>query len=285
MDEIILEDALVELLRRSVIELPEDVIWKINKALEAETNDVSKVQLKTILDNIALAKEMGRPMCQDTGIHIFFVKMPYDFDMRLEGIVQKAVSRATESVPLRPNAVDPITRANSGNNVGEHMPFVSYTFHDDDYLEVTAFPKGAGSENMAALAMLTPSQGIRGIKEFILETVLNAGGKPCPPTIVGVGIGGSCDLAMRLAKRSLLRPLDEPNPDPDLDAMENELETALNELGIGPMGLGGRTTVLGVRILRAACHTASLPVAINLQCWAARRATLRAYNDGRIEYI
>jgi len=285
MAENALEDATVELLKRSVIELPRDVIWKIEKALASETNDVAKVQLGTILENIELAKETGRPMCQDTGIHIFFVKMPWGFNVPLDNIIENAVMRGTEEIPLRPNAVDPVSRENSGNNTGDHMPYIAYEFHDKDYIELTAFPKGAGSENMAALAMLTPAQGIKGIKEFILETVLNAGGKPCPPTIVGIGIGGSCDLCMKLAKMSLLRPLDEPNPDQDLNQLEEELESSLNELGIGPMGLGGRTTVLGVRIRKAACHTASLPVGINLQCWAARGATMRVYSDGRVEYL
>ncbi|HPR41462.1 MAG TPA: fumarate hydratase [Candidatus Methanofastidiosa archaeon] len=285
MDEETLEDAIVALLRRSVIELPGDVLWKLNKALDSETNDVARVQLDTIINNIELARELGRPMCQDTGIHIFFLKLPRGFGLPVESIIERAVRRGTEEIPLRPNAVDPISRKNSGDNVGEHMPYIAYEFHDQEYVEVTAFPKGAGSENMTALKMLTPAQGMRGIKEFILDTVLRAGGKPCPPTIVGVGIGGSSDLCLKLAKMALLRPLDAPNPDPVLESLEKELEEALNELGIGPMGLGGRTTVLGVHLLKAACHTASLPVAVNLQCWAARRATLRAYPDGRIDHL
>ena len=285
MDEKRLEDAVVALLKRSVVELPPDIIKGLEDAYSSETNEVARVQLKTILDNIGLAKEMQRPICQDTGIHLFFVKIPYGTDVDLDGIIVNAIGRATESVPLRPNAVDPITRNNPGNNIGPHMPYVTYQFHDKEYIEIIAFPKGAGSENMSAMAMLTPAQGIIGIKEFVLNAVTEAGGKPCPPTIIGVGIGGSADLCAKMAKLALLRPLDDHNPDPDLDSLERELAEALNKTGIGPMGLGGRTTVLGVKIGKAACHTASHPVAINIQCWAARKATLRAYPDGRIDQV
>ncbi len=155
----------------------------------------------------------------------------------------------------------------------------------DEFTEITVMPKGAGSENMSALSMLTPSQGVKGIKEFVLDTVVKAGGKPCPPTIVGIGIGGTADMACGMAKRALLRPLDQKNKDPMLSGLEDELFDALNDSGIGPMGLGGRTTVLGVRAEMAYCHTASLPIAVNLQCWAARRATARIYPDGRVRFI
>ncbi|MCQ5375990.1 MAG: fumarate hydratase, partial [Methanomassiliicoccales archaeon] len=171
-----------------------------------------------------------------------------------------------------------------GNNLGERMPHVHFLPSQKDYFEISVMPKGAGSENMSALKMLNPSDGIDGIKEFVLETVVNAGGKPCPPIIVGIGIGGSSDLAMTLAKEALLVPLDKENTDPILSSLEREIYTALNETGIGPMGLGGRTTVLGVKIKMAYCHTASLPVAINLQCWAARKATARIFKDGTILY-
>jgi fumarate hydratase subunit alpha len=186
-------------------------------------------------------------------------------------------------VPLRPNEVHPITRENSGTNVGTGMPRIVYRPTDDPWMEITVLPKGAGAENMSALAMLTPSQGLKGIKSFVLDTVVGAGGRPCPPTIVGVGIGGTADQAMEMAKEALLRPLDQGNEDPKLDELERELKEALNRTGVGPMGLGGRTTVLGVRARLAYCHTASLPVAVNLQCWTARRATVRVHPDGSWE--
>jgi fumarate hydratase subunit alpha len=195
------------------------------------------------------------------------------------------VEKATELIPLRPNAVHPLTRKNPGTNIGERMPYINYKFSKDDYLEITVFPKGAGSENMSALAMLTPSQGIKGIKEFVLDTVVSAGGKPCPPIILGIGIGGSADISMKLAKESLLRPINERHKDDKIAALEEELLNALNLTGIGPMGLGGKTSVLGVSIEYAHCHTASFPVAINIQCWAARRATARIYSDGKVKYM
>ncbi len=146
-------------------------------------------------------------------------------------------------------------------------------------------PKGAGSENMSALAMLTPAQGLKGIKEFVLNTVLNAGSNPCPPTVLGVGIGGSADIAVKIAKEALLRPINQRSSDPDVAKLEIELHEALNDLGIGPMGLGGKTTVLGVNVEYAYCHTATLPCAVNVQCWADRRATARVYEDGQVEII
>jgi fumarate hydratase subunit alpha len=138
---------------------------------------------------------------------------------------------------------------------------------------------------MSAMKMLTPSAGVKGIKQFVLDTLVNAGGKPCPPIIMGVGIGGSADISMKLAKEALLRPLDSPHPEPELAELESELYEALNTIGVGPMGLGGKTTLLGINIEYAYCHTASHPVGINIQCWAARRAAARIYQDGRVEYL
>jgi len=164
------------------------------------------------------------------------------------------------------------------------LPHISWHPSEEQVIEISVMPKGAGSENMSSLVMLNPSDGIRGIKEFVLDSVVGAGGKPCPPTIVGIGIGGSSDIAPQLAKRALMRSLDQENPDSDLASLEAELMEALNRTGIGPMGLGGRTTVLGVRAESAHCHTASLPVAVCMQCWAARRAYARVYPDGMVSY-
>jgi fumarate hydratase subunit alpha len=237
----------------------------------------------TILDNIDAAGRLKVPMCQDTGVPVFFVSGR--MIKGLEESIRRGVARATEEIPLRPNAVHPLTRHNPGNNLGEGLPHIIFHPSDDEFTEITVMAKGAGSENLSALAMLTPSQGLNGIRSFVLDTVVRAGGRPCPPTIVGVGIGGTADLAAELAKRALLRPLDLPNEDAQLRALEDELREGLNRTGIGPMGLGGRTTVLGVRIAAAYCHTASLPVAVNLQCWAARRATTRVFPDGRVELM
>ena len=279
-----IKEACVEILRRSATQLPMDAVTALRRGYENETDDVPRMQLKAVLDNIDLAVKTGTPMCQDTGVHIFFVNIGKVEIDGLDSVINEAVAEATESVPLRPNAVHPLTRKNSGTNVGVRMPYINYHFSDNDYLEIGVMPKGAGSENMSRLAMLTPAKGLKGIKEFALETMLHAGGKPCPPVIIGLGIGGSADIAMHLGKQALLRPLDERHPEEEIASLEREILEAINDLGIGPMGMGGKTTLLGVSAEYAYCHTASLPVAINIQCWAARRSLVRMYPDGRVEY-
>lgn len=277
-------NATVELLRKTVVKLPADVEEAIRKAYAAETDEVPKMQLKAIVDNIDLAAKTVTPMCQDTGVTIFYVSLPCNCGIDVGKGIVEGVRKATKEVPLRPNAVHPITRKNPGDNVGERMPYINWKVHDKDYIEITVMTKGAGSENMSALAMLTPTQGVKGIKEFALNTVLKAGSNPCPPTIIGMGIGGSADISMKLAKEALLRPIDVRNKDPEIAKLETELLEALNVLGIGPMGLGGKTTLLGLNIEYAYCHTASLPVAINVQCWAGRRGTVRISPDGKTSY-
>ena len=279
-----IQDAVVELLRKTVVTLPSDVKRALQGAYEAESDEVPKMQLKAILDNIELAEKGNTPMCQDTGVTIFYVKLPRNCGIDVEKGIVEGVRRATKEVPLRPNAVHPITRKNPGDNVGERMPYINCKVGDQEHIEITVMTKGAGSENMSQLAMLTPSQGMKGIKEFVLGTVLRAGGNPCPPMVLGVGIGGSADISMKLAKESLLRPLDERNKDPEIAKLETELLEALNMLGIGPMGLGGKTTAIGLNIEYGYCHTASLPVAVNVQCWAARRGTVRIHPDGKLEF-
>jgi fumarate hydratase subunit alpha len=273
----------VELLRTAVTRLPPDIMEALNNAYEKETSEVARMQFKAILDNIKLAEETTTPMCQDTGVHIFYVTLGKIAVGNVEQAIRDGVKEATEKIPLRPNAVHPLTRKNPGTNLGEKMPYINYSLSDRDFMEIHVMPKGAGSENMSRMAMLNPSQGIKGIKEFIVDTLINAGSKPCPPVIMGVGIGGSADISMKLAKQALLRPITKRHPDPEIASMETELLEALNESGIGPMGLGGRTTVLGVNMEYAFCHTASHPVAVNIQCWAARRYSARIYED-RVEY-
>ena len=268
----LIEDVTVNLLRTAVTTLPNDVLKALREAEEEETSEVARTQLQIILTNIASADRLSLPMCQDTGMPTFFVSggcLP-----NLEEGIRRGVKRATSEVPLRSNAVHPITRKNPGNNSGKGLPIIHYEHSNDDFTQLTVMPKGAGSENMSVLAMLTPSQGLKGIKRLVLDTVVKAGGR----------IGGSADQAMILAKHALLRPLDSGNHDPQLAALESELKQALNLTGIGPMGLGGRTTVLGVRVEEAYTHTASLPVAVSLQCWAARRASARIAKDGSVQY-
>ena len=274
--------SIINLLRKAEIELPEDVINALRRAEASEESPVAKFQLQAILKNIELAEKHSIPMCQDTGIMIFFIELGTEFNagFDLEAAVREAVILATKEIPLRPNAVNPLTRENSGNNTGPGIPDIHWKIVPGNQLKVTFAPKGAGSENMSALRMFNPTE-IGNIKNFVLETVLNAGGMPCPPLVLGVGIGGSFDAAARLAKEALLEPLSCPEGSigkgfgKDTErTLGKEILEAVNSLGIGCMGLGGSTTVLAVNVKTAHCHTASLPVAVNIQCWANRHASI-----------
>ena len=275
------EDVVYNLIRLANTKLPEDIGWAMEAASGWEQNNIAYTQLGAIMDNVKKAEHIGRPMCQDTGIPVFYVWGK--FDSSIGKAISKAVERATKDIPLRPNTVDPITRENCGSNLGPGMPIVHYIPTDDDFTQITVLPKGAGSENMTRLVMLNPADGIEGVKKFIIDSVLDAGGRPCPPTIVGVGIGGTSDVCVAMAKEALLVPIDEENPDPVLRKLEEDIFVALNSSGLGPMGLGGSTTALGVRIKKCACHTASLPVAVNIGCWATRRASAKITDNG-VEY-
>lgn len=284
----LIEDTCVELLKLAATKLPADVKDALKKAYEEEPNGVAKTQLRAILENVELAEKTSTPICQDTGVPIFYVSLGTEAKVQgdLEEAIRNAVIRATKEVPLRPNVVHPLTRENPGTNVGEGMPHINYSvLPGGDYVELTAFPKGVGAENMSAMAMLKPMEGVAGVKRFVLDTVVKAGAQPCPPTIVGVGIGGSADIAMKLAKQALLRPLDRRHPEKQIENLEKELLEAINSTGIGPMGLGGRTTSLAVNIEYAYTHTGGLQVGVNIQCWAARRATARIHSDGRVEWL
>jgi fumarate hydratase subunit alpha len=262
--------SVADLLRKAEIELPEDVVNALRKAETSEENQVAKSQLQAILKNLEIAKKYRVPMCQDTGIMIFFAEIGTEFQpgFDLEAAIREAVTIATTEIPLRPNAVDPLTRKNSGNNTGTEIPDIHWKLVPGNHLKLTAAPKGAGSENMSSLRMFNPTE-TKNIKNFVLETVVNAGGMPCPPLTIGVGIGGSFDASARLAKEALLEPLDAP-----MEGLESEIFEAVNALGIGCMGLGGSTTALAVHLKTAHCHTASLPVAVNIQCWANRHASI-----------
>ena len=275
------DQIVVNLLKAANTKIPSDIGWALEAAAGWEADPLAMTQLGAIMDNVKKAEVLGRPMCQDTGVPTFYVKGKFDASVRSE--IEKGVKRATEAVPLRPNTVDPLTRENPGNNLGKGMPSIHYIPTNDDFLEIAVLIKGAGSENMTRLAMLNPSDGIEGIKKFIIDSVLDAGGKPCPPGIVGVGIGGTAEDCVSMSKKALMMPLDSENGDPTLSKIEEELFIKLNGSGLGPMGLGGSTTTLGVRIKTAYCHTASLPVAVSIGCWATRRAVARITNT-KVEY-
>jgi len=243
--------SIADLLRKAEIELPDNVESALRKAETAEESQVAKSQLQAILKNLEIAKKHGVPMCQDTGIMIFFAELGTEFQpgFDLEAALREAVILATAEVPLRPNAVDPLTRKNSGDNTGVGIPDVHWKLVPGNQLKITAAPKGAGSENMSALRMFNPTE-TGNIRNFVLETIVNAGGMSCPPLTIGVGIGGSSDAAARLAKEALLEPLDAP-----MNRLEIEILETVNSLGIGCMGLGGSTTALAVHVKTAYCHT------------------------------
>jgi len=270
----------VEMLQRAVTTLPKDVVEALKRCKRCEREQVAILQFECMLKNLELAKKLGAPICQDTGVLIFFMELGTDLKLDFDPIaaLKRAVKEATLSIPLRANIVDPLSRVNTKTNVGEGMPAAHLELVCSKRLRIDLLLKGAGAENWSRLYMLRPSDG-GAIERAVLLTVGEAGGQPCPPTIVGVGVGGSAEVACLLAKKALLRPLDRPNKDRRLARLELRLTRAANELGIGPMGLGGETTVLGVHVEKAACHTASLPVAINLQCWAARRASAELVED------
>jgi fumarate hydratase subunit alpha len=267
------EEEICHLFKEAVIKLPSDVKFALKNAYNTEKNDVARLNLQAIIENIKAAEELEVPLCQDTGLPIIFVKLGnIKVENLIEGIIN-GVKKATKEIPLRPNVVDPFTRKNTGNNTGKFIPQIDIELIDEDYLEITVFPKGFGSENNNKLKMALPGEGENAVKDFVLETVLAAGGKPCPPTIVGIGIGGSSDLAMKLAKKALLADVGVRNPDKKLSRLEEEILDKINQTGIGPMGLGGETTALDVKILSADTHTAGLPIGVCIQCWAARKAT------------
>lgn len=261
-----LVNAVSEIIVKAQTELPLDVVNALRKAYESEESEIARKNLEVILQNIEIAKKSKLPICQDTGIPFFFVEIGRE--VRLEFDIKKALSdavrRLTPSI-LRPNAVHPITRKNSGDNTGIGMPVVNFEIVEGDKIRIIYMPKGAGSENVSQLRMFLPME-VEKIKKFVVETVAKAMGMPCPPIVIGLGIGGSFDVSAKLAKKALLRNLDSMNE------FELEILEAVNSLGIGPMGLGGKTTALAVLSEISYCHTASLPVAVNIQCWANRRA-------------
>jgi fumarate hydratase subunit alpha/L(+)-tartrate dehydratase alpha subunit len=226
-------------------------------------------------------------VCQDTGLPIYWVEIGGELNFNgalLSDAITRGTERATIEHPLRSSVCAPITRENRQTNSGVRIPIIHYEFvRDSGVLDILFMPKGSGSENMSFLKMLDPADGVKGIKRFVLESVVEAGGKPCPPTIVGVGIGGSSDLCMLLAKKATTRAVGSSNAEPELAALEHELCEAINQTGIGPQGMGGETTALAVHIESAWTHITCNPVAVNLQCWRAERRRARIYADGRVD--
>jgi len=272
-----IENAIVEALKIAETRLPADVLAALKKAYEEEDSALAKTQLRAILKNVELSEKHSLPMCQDTGLHTFFVEVGVSSDINpitMIQIIKNAVVRATKEIPLRPNTVNPFTGENPGDNTGRYVPYISFDFVEDSKTRIMIMPKGGGSENAAALGMLSPGLGLKGVRNFVLEHLAKVADKACPPITVGIGIGGGADLCMKLAKKSLLRPIGVRHSDNAIAKFEEEMLDAINNLGIGAMGVGGKITALDVHVEWAHRHPASLPVGVVVQCWAARRATV-----------
>lgn len=282
----VIHDTTYRLLKMAATILPKDVEDALRAAHEREEDPTAKTQFSAILKNIEIAKD-GIPMCQDTGIMIYYVRVGSDFPFidEIKDAIIKATRKATEEIPLRPNAVNPIVGGNSGDNTGVKIPWFNWEIIDGDSLEITAFPKGGGSENVSIVGMLKPGVGLKGVKKLVVDNAMSYMGKACAPNIIGVGIGGGADIAIKIAKQQLQRPLDDAHSEPEVAEIEREIFEAINETGIGPMGLGGKTTVLGVKVDYAMRHPASLPVGVAVQCWAARRSAAVISKDLEVTYL
>lgn len=269
-------DAVRNLVIETACVLPGDVLDRIVAMRGEETSTRAAAILDQIIDNARIASGESIPLCQDTGAAVFFVDAGTGVRVDGEGIeraVTAGMIRGYREGGLRMSiVVDPLRRANTGDNT---PAFIHLREVPGDALEIAFMPKGGGCENMSRLAMLTPGDGREGVVEFVTETVRAGGGKPCPPVIVGVGVGGTFDHAALTAKRSLLRTVGVRNADPYYAELEQELFERINALGIGPMGLGGRTTALDVFVEASPCHIASMPVAVNIQCHSARHGSIR----------
>ncbi len=248
--------------------LPEAIIKAFERAKEREESFLAKAVFEVLIENSRIAKEEGLPLCQDTGVPVVWVRIGEGVRVGdIEKAINKGLALAQKEGYIRASVCDPFTRKNTGTNT---PAIIHYEIVPEYILEIELLPKGCGSENMSALAMLSPSAGIEGVKNFVIETVKKAGPNPCPPIIVGVGIGGDFEKSAILAKKALLREIGILNPDSEIAQLEKELLERINKLGIGPLGFKGKTTCLAVHIETHPCHIASLPVAVNIQCHCAR---------------
>jgi fumarate hydratase class I len=284
-----LTDDFVELIRRTATDLSPDIEQTIRDAREREDPATpAPAVLDTILENVELARRQSTPICQDTGTPIFYVHYPAGWStIELRKQLRAAVAVATERAYLRPNAVDPVSGRNSGNNLGAEFPTIHFEEWENDYLEVQLLLKGGGCENVGAQyklphAPLNAGRDLDGVRKVVLDAVLDAQGKGCAPGFLGVAIGGDRGSGYTRSKEQLLRPVGERNPDAELAALEERLYAEANELGIGPMGLGGRTTVLDVQVDSVHRLPASYFVSVSYMCWAHRRQTL-TYHNGEVQ--
>ncbi|MDH3639031.1 MAG: fumarate hydratase [Gammaproteobacteria bacterium] len=281
------EEIAKELYVRALKRLPDDIKSGLARLQQTETGATAKTILGTMVTNIQVAEDTDNLLCQDTGIPIYNLTVGSNvhFDgQALKAAIRRGCERATKEYPFRSSVVHPISRVNQHTSCGERVPVINIDFSDDtETLRIEMIPKGSGSENGSFLKMCIPAEGEAGIKTFVIDKVMEAGGKVCPPTIVGVGVGGTADLCMKLAKTAATRPLGSVCSDPEGARLEQELTHGINSLGIGPQGLGGDSTAFAVHVETAATHITMNPVAINIQCHSARRASARLSPEG-VEY-
>jgi len=273
----VVENAAKELYIRALKSLPPDIKTGFTKLSGTERNTTAQSILTTMIKNISVAEQTDNLLCQDTGIPIYNVWIGRDVQVDgvlLRAALRKGCERATREYPLRSSVVHPITRKNEHTSCGLNVPVIHFDFTDiPGLLRIEMIPKGSGSENNSYLRMAIPAEGLAAVKTFVIDSVLASGGKTCPPTIVGVGIGGTSDLCIALAKKAATRPLGTACSDPEGASLERDLSHAVNQLGVGPQGLGGDSTSFAVHIEMAATHITMNPVAVNMQCHSARRAS------------
>lgn len=281
--------AVVGLLRRAATDLPPEVEAALSAARKAETGEMARSVLDGLLENIRIARDEGRPICQDTGVPMFFVTAARGTSHKgMLDVLAEATRRATREVPLRPNAVDVLTGTNTGDGIGDGMPIVYFSQWQEDYSLFDLLLKGGGSENIGATyklphADLGAQRDLDGIRRVVLDAVHKAQGRGCPPYIIGVGVAGTKDDACLLAKRQLLRKLDESHENSEIASFESALATQVNSLGIGPGGLSGACTTLGVKVAMHARHPATFFVDVAFGCWAHRRRRMR-FGRGKVSY-
>ena len=273
IDVRLVEDTVYALFISACCDIGDDVLSRLKESHKKEQSPFGREVLRQLIENDLLARERHMPICQDTGMAVVFMDVGQDVHFvggDVNAAIEEGVRRAYRDGCFRASVLTPLTRVNTKDNT---PAIVHVRIVPGEQVKLTAAPKGFGSENMSRLWMLTPSQGIEGVKNAVVEAVRLAGGNPCPPVVVGVGIGGTAERAMQMAKHSLTRDCGEPSSDPMLAELERELLERINDLGIGPQGLGGRTTALAVHIEQMPTHIAGLPVAVNMQCHAARHKT------------
>lgn len=280
-----------DLLHRACTTISPDALYLMKQAAQKETNACAKTFLETMIKNVGMAGTVDKPVCQSPGYPTCWIRYgdPIDISNLLE-YLPKAVIEATNKGYMRPSIVHPLTRYNPGDSSGKGVPNIEIQHVDDlPYLEVILSAKGCGAELGNVMKVMTPAsigKNFEGLKELVLNAAINAGGKPCPPTAIGIGIGGQMDVAAKLSRQAIsTRNWMDTNPEPMMAALEKELYEDINKLGIGPAGIGGDTSTLAVKIAWASTHTAICPVCVNFHCWVARRFGVRFYPDGKRETL